>query len=160
MYKIINDNNIIINPELKKEYYNKYKSSLNLTISTISYIRGDITNKYKNCDSLSLGNKIEINNFNMKSYVMDLKYNYKNSKKLIERKQRIIIFGWKENLSLLDEQMTEEFFIDTSFKIIPAELHPHKLTIFAGISKNLNKPILICFLLIKYLDDNTYDKIF
>jgi hypothetical protein len=93
VYKIINDNNVIINPELKKEYYNKYKSSLNLPISTISYIRGDITNKYKTCDSLSLGNKIEINNFNMKSYVMDLKYNYKNSKKLIERKQRIIIFG-------------------------------------------------------------------
>ena len=71
----------MIKPELKKLYYNKFKSSLTLSLSTISYINGDISNKNKNYDLLSLVNKIEINNFNIESYAMDLKYNY--AKKII-----------------------------------------------------------------------------
>ena len=70
---MLNDKYAITNPESKKEYYNKYHFYLNLPLSTISYIRGDITNKYKNCDLVSLVNKIEKNNFNIESYILDLK---------------------------------------------------------------------------------------
>ena len=56
---------------------------------------------------------------------MDIKYNFKKSNKNIkERNQRIIIFGLNENLKLLNSEFTAEFFVDSTFKIIPSEYRP------------------------------------
>ena len=50
-------------------------------------------------------NTIEIANYNIKSYIVDFKYEYKDSKNnLVCRPQRVIIFGNEENLNLLDKK--------------------------------------------------------
>jgi hypothetical protein len=92
---------------------------------------------------------------------MDIKYNFKKSNnKIIERNQRIIIFGLNENLKLLNSKFTTEFFVDSTFKIIPTEYRPYKLFIITGIPEKENSAIINCFIFIKYLDSYTYDKIF
>lgn len=52
----------------------------------------------------------------------------------------------------------KEFFMDITFQIIPKKFHPYKLLILASIDKN--RPILLIFILIKYLDSIAYDRIF
>ena len=42
------------------------------------------------------------------------------------------------------------YFMDVIFQIIPKNFHPYKLLILAGIDNN--KPKLLIFILIKYLD--------
>ena len=116
---------------------------------------------YKNLDLLSLIKKIEITHFDLKHYVMDIKYNFKKYiNNIIEINQRIIIFGLNENLKLLNSEFTTEFFVDNTFKIIPSEYRPYKLFIIAGIPEKENNAIINCFIFIKYLDIYTYDKIF
>ena len=101
VYYVINKNNNIGNPELKKEYFTKYHIKLDLSLSILSTIRNNIINKYKNIDLLSLINKIELSEFDFKNYVLDINYKYKKNKNnIIDRYQRIIIIFNLINMNL------------------------------------------------------------
>ena len=60
----------------------------------------------------------------------------------------------------MDSKYTTEFFVDSTFKIIPFEFRPYKLFIIAGLAEEENKTIINCFILLKYADEYAYDKIF
>lgn len=66
----------------------------------------------------------------------------------------------KEKIILLDAEYTEVFFIDSTFKIIFPHYRPYKLLVLAGLPKNQRNSSLICFILIKYLDEISYDRLF
>ena len=51
--------------------------------------------------------------------VLDISYEYKRNNKIEYREQRIIIFGLKDYIDLMNEKNTNEFFFDSTFKIIP-----------------------------------------
>ena len=59
----IQENHSINNPTVKKNFINLAKSELNLSLSTISYIRNQITDKFKNISIEELVNKIQIEDF-------------------------------------------------------------------------------------------------
>ena len=60
----------------------------------------------------------------------------------------------------MNEKETNEFFLDSTFKIIPRNLRPYKLLILSGIPKKIKTPIMIIFVFIKYLDNISYNKLF
>ena len=69
---------------------------------------------------------------------MDIKYNFKKSNNIIiERNQRIIIFGLNENLKLLNSEFITEFFVNSTFKIIPSEYRPYKLFLIVEYRKSI-----------------------
>lgn len=93
-------------------------------------------------------------------YITDFKYNYiPQNKKKEERIQRIVIFGIKDKIKFLDADKTQEFYIDSTFKIIPPQYRPYKLLVIAGLPIQQKNPFLLCFILIKYLDIEAYDKL-
>ena len=53
--------------------------------------------------------KEAINDININ--ISDINYNLNNNKKEINRKQTLIFFGFNKNFSLLDKNVTNEFFI-------------------------------------------------
>ena len=157
----INENNSIDNPTLKNNFYLLTKNKLDLSLSAISIIRNKIIDEYKNLTIENLITKIIEKDFDLENYIIDIKYEYKEKNdKINTRKQKIILFGLKENFLLLDKTKTEEFFIDGTFKIIPAKYRPYKLIVLAGLPNNENKPKLICLILMKFLDAISYDKLF
>ena len=72
----------------------------------------------------------------------------------------MIIFGSKNNLELLNEKNTKEIFMDTTFKVVPKKLRPYKLLVLVSLPKALAFPIILCFILIKFLETIAYEKLF
>ena len=106
-------------------------------------------------------NIIDFNKFkNQKYYIYYsiIKYIYKE--KNVEKKENNIIFGPKNNLELLNEKHTKEIFMDTTFKVIPKKIRPYKLLILVCLLKILSFPIILYFILSKFLDNVAYEKLF
>ena len=70
---------------------------------------------------------------------IDINYQIKNNIEI--REQGLILFGLKEKLNNLDCKNTEEYFLDSAYKIIPPLYRPYKLLVCAGIPKK--KKILL-----------------
>ena len=105
---------------------------LKLTLTNISNIRNKVKNNYKNIPLEDLIPKIRLEVDNFKYYIVDFLYDYKKAKdNIIKRTQRIYIFGTEENILLLDNKKTKEFFLDITFKIIPKVFRPYKLLIIS-----------------------------
>ena len=160
VYYSIIKNNDIDNATIRKNFYDKTKISLGLNVFDISKIRNKIIGKFKNLNLDDLITKIKCNNLEIDKYIFDIKYNIKIKNKDIERKQKIIIIGIKDNFNYLNEKETNEFFLDSTFKIIPRNLRPYKLLILSGIPKKIKTPIMLIFVFIKYLDNISYNKLF
>ena len=92
--------------------------------------------------------------------VNDIKYNVKINNTYLDREARIIIFGEKEKMNLLNEDKCKEVFIDITFKITPLKFRPYKLLVIAGITEDDNVPKILSFVMVKYLDKVCYDRIF
>ena len=92
----------------------------------------------------------------------DVKYDIKlkNSNKITERKQKIIIFGNKSRLNLMKKKDYIEYCIDITFKIIPKCYHPYKLLTIATLDNDNIKTILVGFVLFIYKDSISFLKIF
>ena len=131
--------------------YNISNIYLTLSLADLSKIRNKLLDKYKTLDLDDLVNKIDVENF-------DISYEYKRNNKIEYREQRIIIFGLKENIDLIKEKNTNEFFFDSTYKIIPPHFRPYKLGVLAGIPKKSDNPKLLCFILIKYNDEIAYSR--
>ncbi len=60
----------------------------------------------------------------------------------------------------MDNKKTNEFFVDTTFIIIPSWYRPYKLFVICGISIEDKIPKIISMVLTKYTDNILYSKIF
>ena len=90
---------------------------MNLNLYDLSKIRSKITNKYKSFTLENLISKIQSLNNDIENYTFVIKYNIKEKNKLIEWKQKIIIFVLVDNLNLLTKEETTEFFNHINFLI-------------------------------------------
>ena len=161
VYYCINNNSNIDNPTIKKKFKELTGFELKLTLTNLSNIRNKVNNNYKNIPLEELIPKIGLKVDNFKYYIVDFLYEYKKANNnIIKRNQRIFIFGAEDNILLLDHKKTKEFFLDITFKIIPKVFRPYKLLIISGISNNNENPQLMCFILLKYMDELSYNKIF
>lgn len=105
-------------------------------------------------------NKIQLEVPDLFTNILDIKYEIKIKNKTEAREQRLIIFGINKRKEMLNYNNTIEFFIYVTFQIIPSNFRPYKLLVLSGIKKNNVNPIIICFILIKYLDYISYNRIF
>lgn len=105
-------------------------------------------------------NKIQLELPDLFTNILDIKYEIKIKNKNETREQRLFIFGLNKRKEMLNYNNTIEFFIDVTFQIIPSNFRPYKLFVLSGIKKNDVNPIIICFILIKYLDYISYNRIF
>ena len=96
----------------------------------------------------------------MKSFDVKYIYSWIQNKKIKKenREEKIIIFGKKENLYLSENDKRKEFFIDTTFRIVPRKSRPYKcMAISAIINSNIK---IYCFILYKFQDKINYQRIF
>ena len=93
-----------------------------LITSEISYIGKKILDNYQNLTLDEIIDKIILNNVEIEKYILDVKYEYKKNKKIIERKHKLILFGLKDNIKLLNKKCTHEFFLDNRFNVISSNL--------------------------------------
>lgn len=102
----IKENNNIDNPSIKKFLFDKFKVNLNLKLSEFSHIQNKIVDNYQNLTLDELIDKLIQKESNLEKYIYDIKYEYKN--KISERIQKIIIFGDKEHINLLNKNKCKE----------------------------------------------------
>ena len=72
--------------------------------------------------------------------------------------EKLIFFGKEDNIKCLNKDYCVEFFLDVTFDIIPVKYRPYKLMVLSGLPIS-KKPITIMFVLIKYLDYISYDRV-
>ena len=63
-------------------------------------------------------------------------------------------------LSYLNKNISNEFGIDTTYKIIPKSLHPYKLMTIYALDKNTNSSVFAAFICYIYNDTESLKKIF
>lgn len=155
---MINKKNIIDYTTINKYYVDLFAHNLKLTKSQISKIKNKYLDEYKGLDFIQLLEKIKDKIPNLFTQIYDIKYNIKIKNKNTIRENRIIFFGIKDNLEFIPT--TEEYFADTTFKVIPSKLRPYKLFIIIGIGKNDRTTRIFFLILTKYTDVISYRKIF
>ena len=141
--------------------FRKYtKNEILLNNKEISRIKCKILGKLKNISMIECIEKIKCTDFELEIMAEDIKYNIKINNKMIERNEKIIIFGNKQRLELMNNSDYFEYFCDITFKIIPKQYRPYKLLTIATLDNKKNKTILIGFVLFKYKDYKSFIKIF
>lgn len=94
-YNIIKDNKID-NASLQKKFHELTKINLSISKFKISRIWNKICNEYKHLSLEEILIKIESLNVDVERFTYDIKYQYKEKNKEVERKQRIYIIGQKK----------------------------------------------------------------
>ena len=154
-HKNINDYSTIY-----KNFVDNFGENLKLTKLQFAKIKNKFNDEYKNLDLIQLIEKIKINIPELYIKIYDITYEFKLKNNIQNRDNRLIFFGIKKNLDLFSNEYTVEFFVDTTFKIIPVQLRPYKLFIITGITKTEKKPKLFTMIMTKYTDNITYSHIF
>ena len=102
--------------------------------------------------------KIKVNVPDLYIKIFDIKYEIKIKNQLSDN--RIIFFCLRKNLEIMDNKKVNEFFVDTTFKIIPSKYRPYKLFVICGICVDDKIPKIFSMVLTKYTDNILYSKIF
>ena len=88
---------------------------------------------------------IKSNSFEIIVKSTDTKYECINNKdphnNKEQRGEKIIVFGAKETLKLLNDKDVSEYFIDITFKYIPKKFRLYQLLTISCFNKNINVPI-------------------
>ena len=116
---MINQKNIWDNPTINKYFTDYFGSNLSLSNSVLSKIKNKFFDEYKDLDLIQLLEKVKLNIPNLFINIYDVEYEIKIKNKRNIRNNRIIFFGIKENLKLLNYNETNEIFCNTTFVIIP-----------------------------------------
>jgi len=159
IHSLFRNNDLDINT-LYKNFYEFYKKKLILSKSCICKLKNKIIDNFKGLSLLDIMNKIKIEIPELFTNILDIKYDIKIKNKNETREQRIIIFGLDKRKEMISYNNTIEFFIDVTFQIIPTNFRPYKLFVLSGINKDNGIPNIICFILIKYTDFESYNRIF
>ena len=159
LYSIKNNNDINY-PTKYKNFYDLTHENIKLSKSQLSKIKNSIIDNYKGLSLNEIIEKVKIEIPDLYIIINDINYQINIKNKVQNRQQRIIFFGIKTKLQLLKPVNTIEFFLDITFKIIPADFHPYKLMVLSGLPNKENKPHIISLILIKYLDNIAYSCIF
>jgi hypothetical protein len=142
----------------------KKDTGKNLILSRykINNIKFQYSDKFNNLSLEELVKTIKNDSYELEVKTFDTKYIYsffKNKQHIKEnREEKIIIFGKKDNLNLSENDKRKEFFIDTTFRIVPKKFRPYKcMTISSIIDSNIK---IYCFILYKFQDKINYERIF
>ena len=138
---ILSNNSNSENIDIKKEYYKYTKIPLILNNNNISLIKTKILGKYNNLTLKDAIKKIDIPGTELECKAKDVKYNITINNKKLEREENLIIFGNKNRLLLMKNNEYNEYYIDSTFKIIPRKFNNYKLlTIATNDNTNIIKP--------------------
>lgn len=133
---------------------------LKLSKSQLSKIKSKINKEYIGLDLIEFLQKIKISIPDLFIEITVINYEIKLNNKEYKRSNRLYFFGLTKNLEIIETKKADEFFVDTTYKIIPPKFRPYKLFAVIGISKIHNKPKIICLVLSNYMDHISYSKIF
>ena len=157
-------NNNIEAPTIIENF--KTVSNIPITLSSkeISKIKRNIIKPLNTLNLEELYKSIKSNSFEIIVKSTDTKYEYINNKdphnNKEQREEKIIVFGTKESLKLLNDKDVNEYFIDITFKSIPKKFRPYKLLTISCFNKKYKCTNICCFTCIKYLDVKSYLKAF
>ena len=91
---------------------------------------------------------------------MDISYTITNNVSNKKINDRLIIFILNENISLLKDNKIVEFFVYTTFKIIPNVFKPYKMVILSRLVKSTNISLPILLICMENNDYLSYIKLF
>ena len=165
---IIKNNMNIQNDELFEVFNKNTGIKLKLKNSEISNIRNKVTNSFNDLDVEDIIEKINFKEGDisviMKSF--DIKYQKEEyddklkKKIMIDKIGKVIIFGDKNMIINLNNKNIEEYYFDTSFKIIQKKMQYFKFLIISGYDIS-DSTIKIClYIFIEYPDINSYIQAF
>ena len=159
--KLFENNKDNENINIKKEFSKITKIELKLNSNEISKIKTKIRGKYKGLSLLECIQKLKELNDEIEFISQDIKYNIKlKNNKTETREEKIIVIGIKKNLNLMNNTKFNDYFIDITFKLMPKKFRPNKLMTVATVDKDNNKTLIIAFVVFKYMDSESYYRIF
>ena len=130
-----------------------FKKDFILTQKEVNDIKYNTIGKYNKLDFIELCNKIELEeDKKLEINTTDIKYNININNKLIERKEKIVIFTTLKMRELLNNSEIYNYFMDVTYKIIPKAQKPYKLMTITEVNNKNNTTNLCALIGIIYED--------
>ena len=130
-----------------------FKKDFILTQKEVNDIKYNTIGKYNKLDFIELCNKIELEeDKKLEINTTDIKYNININNKLIERKEKIVIFTTLKMRELLNNSEIYNYFMDVTYKIIPKAQKPYKLMTITAVNNKNNTTNLCALIGIIYED--------
>ena len=159
IFKFIYQNKNIKDLAKGVEQWYKYFPNIQIQLneSDISKIRYNIQGKKHKESIQECLDSLKNNNPNLE--IEYLSYDFIHSKK---GKQSIYFVFSKEMLNYLSNEQNEilQYFVDTTFKIVPYCFRPYKMHVLLGFSLKKLYSVICCFVLYSLMDTETYSKIY
>ena len=128
------------NVNVKNAFKIKFKFTLDLTNEEINYEKHLAFGTNNNLSILELCNKINDNDIKVNIHTQDIFYDYKNKKNKISKREEIIIVVTTEQMEKrLKNPNISDYFIDTTYTIIPKGIKSYKLIAISGVENELIK---------------------
>ena len=165
---IIKNNMDIQNNELLELFKLNTGKILNLKNSEITCIRNKAINSLNDLNVEDIIAKIYSKNGDINIVVKTLEekyqkdeYNDKLKKKiLMDKIGKIIFFGDKNMVIYLNDKNIDEYYFDTSFKIIQKKMQFFKFLIISGYDTSDNAIKICAYIFIEHPDINSYYNVF
>ena len=154
------------NSDIQELFKKETGKDLNLRSHEISAIRTRITNSLNELSVEEIIEKITEKNLNINAIVKSFNAEYqseeslqKNPNDIVKDKiGKIIIFGENDQITFLNNENIEEYYFDTSFKIIQKKLQYYKFFIISGYDKSDNKTKICAFIFLENPDTICFSK--
>ena len=161
---LFKSNQTSINVNAKNTFKIKFNFNLDLTNEEINYEKHLAFGTTNNLNILELCQKINDKDIKVNIHSQDIFYDYKNknnkNNKIIKREQKIIVVTTELMELILKDPKISDYFIDTTYKIIPKGNKAYKLITISGVENESIKSNLNALVFIKYEDTCSYKMVF
>ena len=147
------------NINVKNLFKIKFKITLDLTNEEINYEKHLVYDTTNNLSILELCNKINDNEIKVNIHSQNIYYKNKKNK-IIKREEKIIVVTTEQMEKRLKDPKISDYFIDTTYTIIPKGNKAYKLITISGVENKLIKSNLNALIFIKYEDTFSYKMVF
>ena len=144
----------------QKSFYNKFNTNLKLSRDEITKEKHLGLGTYNNLDIISLCKKLSTEDKYIKINAVDIFYEFTNNNKKEKREKNVIFITTEMMHEKLSDKDIDNYFIDTTYKIIPKHYKRYKMMTISCSEKKTNNTYIACLILLKYEDHISFTKIF
>ena len=146
-----------------KDLFEKRFNDINFVINEDNFrkIKNSLLGVVNNKNIEEICNLIKNNNPDIIVDIYPINTEFKNkNNKLEKREQKVIVIGKSDMIRYLNSDLSTQYGLDCTYKIIPRSLKPYKLLSIYSIDKINNKSVIAALICIKYVDYVSLKKLF
>lgn len=140
------NNDVIQNLDIIKKFKDKFHIDIALTLNDIKEIKNEILGNYNKlniydvCSNILIDKDLE---FKVNATDIIYKINF-NDNKFIERNEKVLVLGTRNMRNILKNENINNYFIDTTYKIMPKFWKKYKLMTISAYNREIKATNIAC----------------